>query len=338
MIHSIFDFWPFDIDSGPAFLAFYFVLTVGGLILAVIVRSSIAQRIDREAIADDPQPVQAIPAGHGSPYRYEAAPPAPVRKRLTTGWVPRPDELWAIAYLKEGTRGVANTLLGVAMTAGWLAQHPTESGVLVVHTQAPPGEVTARRFFERLVSVAGSERKLTVEFARGNATLIAEEKKAELEAELQAAGLYRTKDAEHRIARVVWFVAMPVLLVGLIRAVRGVELDRPIAFLVIEMIVLLAVTAILAAVTTRDSTLKNEYLQWLEDSTVSLRADVASGRRRDPGDVGLALAVAGAGAVTAAFAVLAATLIPVPVAVASSGSSGSSCSSSSCGGGGGCGG
>jgi hypothetical protein len=83
LIHTIFDFWPFNMASGPEFLGFYFFLAFGGVLGAWVLRTIVAGRVDREVVIE-PEPVPA-PAGHGSPYRYDPTPPPPPRQRLTPG-------------------------------------------------------------------------------------------------------------------------------------------------------------------------------------------------------------------------------------------------------------
>jgi hypothetical protein len=96
----------------------------------------------------------------------------------------------------------------------------------------------------------------------------------------------------------------------------------------------------LAARPLRDAPRKRAYLEWLEDVTASLRADVWAGRRSDPESVGVAIATSRDAVVAVpGIATLATALIPAPVVpVASPGGTSidvSSCSTSSCGGDGG---
>src|SRR4051812_38264329 len=127
MIHEIFDFFPFDMASGPDFLAFYLCFAIVGVFGAALLRRTIAARIDRSFVVET-EPAVLVPAGPATPYRTRGMPPPPPRRRLAVGWVPKPDEFWAIAYLKGGTRGVANTLISAAMAAGWIAAATDKPG------------------------------------------------------------------------------------------------------------------------------------------------------------------------------------------------------------------
>ncbi|AGP35080.1 hypothetical protein [Sorangium cellulosum] len=49
MIHEIFDFFPFNIASGPEFLLFYFVLSASGLFFATLARKALGASLDRAA-------------------------------------------------------------------------------------------------------------------------------------------------------------------------------------------------------------------------------------------------------------------------------------------------
>ena len=158
--------------------------------------------------------------------------------------------------------------------------------------------------------------------------------------------MLRAPATVRRLSLVVWISGAVIVAVGVIRFVRALELDRPAGFLIIEMLLIAFAFGVARLTTSSKSTLRKDYLLWIDDATHSLRDDVASGRRAEAADVGLAVAVSGASALAARTSLvwIHLALLPEPVAVASSGSSsssssgGSSCSSgggSSCGGGGG---
>ncbi len=121
MIHEIFDFFPFNMESGPEFLMFYLLLTLAVLTAASVLRAAISARLDRAFLASKSkeEPIVSSDEG-GTPYRRPGRPPRLPRQKLTVGWIPKPDEHCAIAYLQGGTRGVANTLISTAMAAEWL--------------------------------------------------------------------------------------------------------------------------------------------------------------------------------------------------------------------------
>ena len=43
MIHEIFDFFPFNIDSGPTFLFLYLVLSAFGMVLSAVARNALGR-------------------------------------------------------------------------------------------------------------------------------------------------------------------------------------------------------------------------------------------------------------------------------------------------------
>lgn len=99
MIHETFDFFPFNISSGPDFLGFYFLLALSAMVGVAYLRRGVGARLDR-SYSSASLPTSAVPATHTTPYRAHG-PSAPIeRKRLTVGWIPKPDEYLAIAYLK----------------------------------------------------------------------------------------------------------------------------------------------------------------------------------------------------------------------------------------------
>jgi hypothetical protein len=114
---GLYDVWPFNMASGPEFLGFYLLISVVGLLAAVLAQIAVGGHLDRATQAETDA---APPPSTGGPYRAEGRPRERKRRRLTTGWVPRADEFWAIAYVKEGKRGVANALMSVALAGGWL--------------------------------------------------------------------------------------------------------------------------------------------------------------------------------------------------------------------------
>ncbi len=86
MIHEIFDFFPFNMGSGPAFLLFYLALSISGLVVAILVRSAVGASLDRSAQLSGAAAVAGAPGG--APYRTPAYAHAPPRQRLSAGWIP----------------------------------------------------------------------------------------------------------------------------------------------------------------------------------------------------------------------------------------------------------
>jgi uncharacterized protein (TIGR04222 family) len=353
MIHEIFDFFPFNMASGPAFLAFYFFFALAAFVGAIYLRRAVGARIDR-AIVTSTRSSAPIAGTNADPYRAQGVVAPTDRKRLTVGWIPGVDEHWAIAYLKGGERNVANTMISVAMASGWLSTEKEKPGFAHFRGANLPDDPGLLAFHKRLASYQASTLTLfDVRLAAGTATT---DMRPEIIRDLDATGMERSPATVRTLTWIVWLSGAFTVGVGMIRFVRAVELNRPAGFLIIQMLLFAFAFWILAFTTSTKSTLHREYLRWLDDSTISLRTAVRNGRRSDPTDVGLAVAVGGASVLAAhtSFVAIHRALVPEPVAVASGGSSGSSsdsssssfgggssCSSgggSSCGGGGGGGG
>jgi uncharacterized protein (TIGR04222 family) len=326
----ILDFPPFNIDSGPQFLAIYLVIAVCGAWLAKAARVQVVAR--REKAARAASAANEQPAGYRIPAeRWWTHWP------LTIGSMPMREEHLRIAYLKGGLGGVASALVASAVANGWLAPDP--SGAFGVGT--PPAEVLAE---EQALFREVDKRTATITNVMAAARKVAGRWATPYEDDLLRAGHLRS-DATRAAGRwaVIW-IGVAILAIGAARAARGIELQRPIALLVVMMIGVVIAIFVIARVE-RISTAGKEYLAWLDATTTTLRADVQAGRDRVPTDILLAASLAGMFVVP--DIAMAATASPQAVrsfaaAGATSGSPmagpGSSCSSASCGGGGGCGG
>src|SRR4051812_39545015 len=100
MIHRALNFFPFDIASGPVFLAFYFLTTIVVLSAAVLLRRIVGSRLD--AWVQAPVTASMAPIHPATP---------PLRRPLTVGWIPQADEHSVIAYLRHRIWGVADVLI-----------------------------------------------------------------------------------------------------------------------------------------------------------------------------------------------------------------------------------
>jgi uncharacterized protein (TIGR04222 family) len=326
---TMFEFWPFDMASGPSFLAFYAALVVASAFASLRLGRALAERIDRG-------PGDADPTGEGGGAYRQAALPSR-RKRLTLGSIPGGDEVFAITYLRRGTTGLAESLLCAATAAEWLVPSPDLSTVGL--REAAPDEPLLLELYTSLAS----EKKpfLPREDVRRAADSVAAAAEGELRADLRAAGLHRSDRASLREASVVGGVGVFVLVVGLIRAGRGASLRHPIGFLSAEILLALVGFLGLAIFAWNDNATARgrRYLRWLRSSTRSLCGEVAAGRRTGLHEILLAVAAVGAAELMSApiFYPLQNFIVPP-----SSGGGGDSGSSSSCGGGscggGGCGG
>ena len=112
---ELFDFFPFNMPAGPGFLFVYIGLAAVLLFVGTRVRNAVARNLD-ESVAPKP------PIG-GDVYRSSAE-PGP----LMVGVLPQPQQLWAVAWLRDGKAGVAQALLANAVAEGWLVSGEAGAG------------------------------------------------------------------------------------------------------------------------------------------------------------------------------------------------------------------
>ena len=236
------EFWPFDIESGPDFLGFYFLLMLVALTAAGWLAHVIASRTPAKPFA---QPALRAAVPPGQAYRQPGGSPPP-RQRLTIGFIPWPDEHWAIAYLRGGNAAVADLLLCTALASGWLVD--TGNSMFSLGAPAPHFPLLAQ-LHAQLARM--NQPSIAQTAVRAMATLVAIGAEKDLQAELEAAGFLRSRGARGRARALVWVVGLFVLAVGVIRTVRGISLDHPVAFLIVLMIPVALTTLILGAVVMR---------------------------------------------------------------------------------------
>jgi uncharacterized protein (TIGR04222 family) len=325
---TMFEFWPFDMPRGPSFLWFYAALVIASAVGSWWLGRAFAEAIDRRPSDADP-----TPEGGGA-YRQAAQPSR--RKRLTLGSIPGADEVFAIAYLRGGTTGLAQALLCTATAAEWLVPGPDSSSVGL--REAAPEDPLLLRYYTSLA--AAKKILLSHDEARSTAELIAATAEAELKSQLRAAGLQRSHGASLREALVIGASGILVLFVGTIRAQRGVILGHPIGYLSTEILLATAGFFGLAVFAFNDTATARgrRYLRWLRSTTRSLCDEVAAGRRTGTHEVLLAVAAVGAAEIASApiFFPLKNFIVP-PSGGGSDGGGGGSCGGGGCGGGG-CGG
>lgn len=327
-----FEFFPVNLHSGPEFLVVYFVIGVLGVLLARGVQGVVLGLFDPALKPAPRSPIGTSRAPYGVPQGLQ-----PEHERLTIGHFPRPDESYSIAYLRGGLDAVADVIVARATAEGWLIGH--QGGSFTIHDPPPHATAASRELKTRL-----PHGSATVGAANAAAQEIARRLERGISEELRGRGLLRGGDRLALGVLSYGLVASGVLGLGVMRAVRGHHLGRPIGLLIAEMIVLALVFARFAR-PQRQSGHGQRYLAWLDGATETLRSDVQAHRTVGYDDVALAAAIGGVVVVPAL--VLAST--PLGSAVASSAwgssstsscSSGSTCSSSSssCSSGGGCGG
>ena len=314
-----FDTWPWNVPPGLTFFAIYGAIAAGLLLLTWLLQRGVGRTLDAGAGSEE---TASFAASSGS--------------KLEPGRIPRGSDLWRVAHLKGGARGVTGALLSSATAEGWIFANE-DAKFEAARGRAPVDPL----LLELHRAVGGAPKTAEELLAHANAVTAAH--RPGLVEDLIRQGHYRSGGARWALAAIALAGGGVTALFGLIRlpvraALYGGGAPVPV-FLMLELIVI-AVVTLLLALRTRESSSARAYLRWLEDATQSLRADVASGRRREGWEVGLAVALGGlasAGAITALD-----SLAPViALATPSSSSSSSSCSSSSgcgggCGGGGGC--
>jgi uncharacterized protein (TIGR04222 family) len=298
---SLFDVFPWNVESGPAFLAGYASVSILVLsVLAIFVRTI----LDRPATEEAPLGIYRSPA-----------------RTLTL------DVAWLAADLRGGLVAVREAMLAALVTAGGLTR--ADDGTYAV-SDAPLDD----RSLETLRRRIAHGGKTTAAALSSEALVVAGLERHARRAVLEAGGLVPSKAQRSRAAWVTSAVAAPLLGIGFVRVLRGVDLHRPIGFL-LAMLVGIGIAAIAIAVVEPRTAAARAWLETMSSDTLSHAFRARTGGASVL-DAGLAAAVFGLASLDAApaFAALSSSL-----SAAATSSGGSSCSSggSSCGGGG-CGG
>ncbi|HEU4406522.1 MAG TPA: hypothetical protein VFS43_14750 [Polyangiaceae bacterium] len=344
----LFEIWPFNIESGPAFLFFFAALWAASMLVATLLGDNFAARHEAgeaPGIEDEQAPV---PAGSdAAPYRARAA-ADPRARRLRIGSPPREGDAWVIAYLRAGREGLVEALSFAAVAAGWVYKWGDKKG----QPTEPVADPLLSDLRARLDGVTQS-----FEVVHAKAIKTAAKHEPAIVRRIEHAGLARAPYVRRTLGALVVGAGFFDVAVGLVRCVRAEALGRPHGFLFLEMITGLALAAVYASRRAEQgrSLRADRYLAWLEGATTSLRRDVLAGRAVSPEESANAVAIAGAVPLVAAPLFVAALPAAVLARVqagqvaslgsASSLSSGTStgsgsggCSSGSSCGGGGCGG
>ncbi len=270
-MHSVFDFYPFNLPVGGPFLHFFLFFSLGVTALVYFLRHKLA-----------PELVDRV-EGDGERTPGEAASP------FAKGRIPHADALFTIAYLRGGVPAVANLLAPRAVGEGWLTP---DQGDFDLHVNARPRSPLSRELFDLLDTAETGNSVMDA------AQSVAERHEGRFHRELVAAGLLRDR---RRANRYVLLMLVPVALVfavGVIRVLWLMEIHRPFFNLLLAMTFVAGAGCLVAFRGRQLSSRAKPHLAWLRDATISLRDDVALGRRVDPADVALAVAVGGAALLT----------------------------------------
>jgi hypothetical protein len=130
MFERIFDFFPFNMASGPQFLLFYAALSAALLGAAHLGRRLLVAGWPSSPVFEEEEGED----GEGG-YRANAGGEGK-RRPLAIGWIPTPEEYLAVAYLKGGNAQVARTMLACAFAEQILRPGSSPKGN--VHFYPPP--------------------------------------------------------------------------------------------------------------------------------------------------------------------------------------------------------
>ena len=232
---ELYEFWPIDMESGPLFLIFMLFISgiaLGGAALVGGIFGAMLESGEAPGIAVGP----VIPPGPPHAYRQPTLPQT--RRRLAIGWVPQPDDAWAIAYLRDGEKGVGDALFAAATALGWITGDRTRLTIT-------PGLLSADPLLADFQRQMGSGAS-TMRHLRPIALGVAKNHKARLEATLEQAGLLRAAPVKLVAVASILAAGFIVELMALMRLERGLSLNRPVTFLVIEMLIFAGVVLLAA--------------------------------------------------------------------------------------------
>src|SRR6185436_11984109 len=148
-----------------AFLWFFGVLSIGVFVALGFLRDAVGRVLDKRA--------------------EETVTPT----RLLVGRMPRTEDCLAVAYMREGERGVANTLISEAVAEGWLGP-PTKEKETFTFGGQRPRRAAARAFYN---AIAGAKKdEVAASDIQAAAKETAHDQVARLDQELAAAGMVRS--------------------------------------------------------------------------------------------------------------------------------------------------
>lgn len=260
VIGSIVDHWPWNMESDIGFLVVY------GVIVATVFGVAWWQMRAMGLKADE--------------ARDNRGP------RLHDGSLPAGADLWTVAYMQGGQKGLAAALVTAAVADGWLVMDGNAFAV----KPASPTEPALRELYQaiRSYSIVATIRKGAFNVA---AALI-----PDIERDLEAVGHRRSAAETLPMHLVVGAAVAAAVVAGFVRIgtrlwLSNVTAEAPME-LVTAMFGSVPAAVLLMQASTRASSWTT-HLAWLTDVTSALRDDVISGVRTSPQDVVLAVAVAG---------------------------------------------
>ena len=246
MIARLVDFFPFNIAAGPQFLVFFAVLSVGVLIVVNLVRGGLGRVLDKRA---DERFIL------GSRRRMPKTEDCLLVAQLEG------DAAWPHLMRRRSRRAVGPPRKDKA-TFTFGGQHPRRAA--------------ARSFHDSIAGVKKTEVDATTVQAAAKET--ARDQVGRLDQELAAAGMVRSAQTLWALRLVVFAGGGFLMLVGLIRILRAVELGRPFSLLLVEMLVVAVIPW--RCFGSAGQTLKKITSDWLDKANTSLQA-TDSGRRKE---------------------------------------------------------
>jgi len=208
------------------------------------------------------------------------------------GHLPRAREVFAVAYLRSGVEAVARVVVAEATATGWLVfsderghvghlPRDADDASRALHRALDHGVVTHDRSFAAAKKIALSLEPAIV-------------------SDLESAGLLRTWTSRRLGELAALVLAIPSGILGVRRVLEGAEavgigsttgaLGGALLFLALEVAGFVVAMFAFARVS-HAMEHAGAYLSWLDDATLSLREDVASGRDHRVADVMLATAL-----------------------------------------------
>ncbi|NDD30556.1 MAG: TIGR04222 domain-containing membrane protein, partial [Proteobacteria bacterium] len=264
---NLLDFWPVNMPAGPVFLVWFVGFFIAALIVGYVARNFIVQ---------------------------ESGGAASARPHLREGNLPSGDDLALVAVLRDGQRGLRDWILATALAEGFVTTGAVD-GQFLLASGASPSPIL-RRLAGELARRGGtfSASVLTAEVDS-----LAADEEPRLRQMLRDDGLVPSAETRRRRAVASAAPALVVMALGGLRLVRGVVLDRPVGFLVVEilfvgLVFLIIQKSVVNAPTRRGSRL----LEWLVDATRSVRGELGQSPVGSASDVSLTTALSGLAAVT----------------------------------------
>lgn len=182
------DIWPFNMGASEGWAVIYLLMSLVVTIVTYQICRAVGRSFDRQRTGDQD-----------------------THSRLTVGRMPQPDEWMAIAYLRGGTTGVAETLVGAAISEGSLVFDPPRNRFQLGTGANRPDPLMAQFI------AAVAHTPLTPSSVRTAAMTVANSAKPALEQEIRALGLVRPASLRGLLVVMTLVGGAVCVLIGLLR-------------------------------------------------------------------------------------------------------------------------